>query len=423
MSRINWRRAGWAAIGVTLGLALLFVLHSFIGTFVFGIFIYYATRPMYQRLERYIYPKSLAAAVSILALALPAILLFAYLAAIGLQQFGSVTQNINLGPFQEVIEPYIDVSNLVRNPQLISQRVDIQQLSNFDFSTLAPVQKLLTEVGKYLGFLGNMLLHLFIMLALAFYLLRDGPRASRWLLERFGDERGLLEEYLRAVDTDFASVFFGNILNAVMTGLIGAISYSALNRMASGGTIPYPELLGLLTGVASLIPVVGMKLVYVPVTLYLLAQQFTQSGSLVFVGLFFVISFFIVDTLPDFVLRPYVSGRNLHVGTVMFAYIFGPLLFGWYGLFLGPILLVFAYHFARLVLPELLRNESTARTDPTLVFPSANALSPSMMDADGRHASDSPAEQKREQSESENGSKTTQIDEENGSLDGSANEN
>jgi len=38
----------------------------------------------------------------------------------------------------------------------------------------------------------------------------------------------------------------------------------------------------------------------------------------------------------------------------MFAYILGPLLFGWYGIFLGPMLLVLVVHFVRIVLPELL---------------------------------------------------------------------
>lgn len=403
---VNWPRVGWAVVGIVLGIALLFVLHSFIGTFVFGVFIYYATRPVYRRLEQYIYPKSLAAATSILALALPAILLFAYLVAIGLQQFGAVTQNLNLGPFQKVITPYIDVSRIVQNPQMVLQEVDVQQLSSFDASAFAPLQTIITEVGRYLGFVGTMLLHLFIMLALAFYLLRDGPRMSRWILEQFGDERGILEAYLRAVDTDFASIFFGNILNAILTGLIGAVSYSALNRIGVNGPVPYPELLGLLTGVASLIPVVGMKLVYVPITLYLLAQQFTQSGSLLFVGLFFFVSFIIVDTLPDLVLRPYVSGRNLHVGTVMFAYIFGPLLFGWYGIFLGPILLVFAYHFARLILPELLSDEPIHQQgDPALMYPSPSALSdPTTRNADDRSGPSRPSRQEQ------NGSKATMAD-------------
>jgi hypothetical protein len=51
--------------------------------------------------------------------------------------------------------------------------------------------------------------------------------------------------------------------------------------------------------------------------------------------------------------RPYVSGRDLHLGLIILAYVFGPLVWGWYGLFLGPMVLVLGVHFGRLVLPEL----------------------------------------------------------------------
>jgi hypothetical protein len=50
----------------------------------------------------------------------------------------------------------------------------------------------------------------------------------------------------------------------------------------------------------------------------------------------------------------------------MFAYILGPVLFGWYGLFLGPLLLVLVVHFVRLVLPELVDGEPI---EPTAVDP------------------------------------------------------
>jgi hypothetical protein len=51
---------------------------------------------------------------------------------------------------------------------------------------------------------------------------------------------------------------------------------------------------------------------------------------------------------------------------VMFAYILGPLLFGWYGIFLGPMILVLVMHFARIILPELLTREQVrpAAVDP-----------------------------------------------------------
>lgn len=371
-SSLDRGRVTWTVLGLVLATVLLFILYSFVGTFVFGVFVYYATRPVYRRLKRHIYPPSLAAAVSIFVLALPALLLLAYILAIGFQQVEALitARSVGLGPLAPYVTPYFDVSAVVENPEDLLNEQNTRDIVDF----------VSTQALDYVGFVGNGLFHLFIMLALAFYLLRDGPRLSRWVGDLFADERGVFDAYARAVDQDFASVFFGNILNAIMTGVIGAISYTLLNEVAPGTPVPYPTLLGLLTGVASLIPVVGMKLVYVPITGYLVYSGLPELDNLWFVAVFFAVSFVVVDSIPDFLLRPYVSGRNLHIGMVMFAYIFGPLLFGWYGIFLGPIVLVLAYNFASVVLPELL-DDRTMR--PFSVDPGAMTNEPLVVEEPG----------------------------------------
>ena len=63
-----------------------------------------------------------------------------------------------------------------------------------------------------------------------------------------------------------------------------------------------------------------------------------------------------VNTQSPLIIRPYISGKNLHVGMIMFSYIFGSLIFGWYGIFLGPMLCVLILHFGELILPEIIGN-------------------------------------------------------------------
>jgi predicted PurR-regulated permease PerM len=133
-----------------------------------------------------------------------------------------------------------------------------------------------------------------------------------------------------------------------------------------------------------------MKLVYVPVAGYLAGVQYLSADPVWWpVVAFVLLSFVVVDTIPDLIIRPLISGGSpsarvdrtppfvhlslngeggLHVGLIMFAYIFGPILFGWYGLFLGPMALVAITHFAKLVLPELLAGE---RIVPVAVDPGA----------------------------------------------------
>jgi predicted PurR-regulated permease PerM len=346
-------RLGWWSLGVVLAAAVVFVVHAFVGTFVFGLFLYYATRPIYRRLSRRIRPASLAAAVSLFALALPAILLVLYALAIVIQQAVRYTNSGLLDLSQYPIDQ--ELLNAITDPERL---LEVDPSSYLSAEVVGQLTRSLSSAVDTLAFFGIGAVHLFVMIALAFYLLRDDRRLTNWALSTFGDERGVVLAYGAAVDHDLKAIFFGNILNAVLTGTIGVIAYTVLNVFSPAPEVAVPAaaLVGLLAGVASIIPVVGMKLVYVPVALYMALVTFLVDPQLLwFVAAFVVVSFVVVDTIPDLVLRPYVSGRSLHVGSVMIAYTFGPLLFGWYGIFLMPMLLVLVFHFARIVLPELVQ--------------------------------------------------------------------
>lgn len=352
-------RLAWWGLGIALFALLGWVVLRFIGSVVLALFVYYSTRPIHSRIENRIDSPTVAAATSLLMLAFPAILLVTYTLTIGVRELSAVIADTDLVEHQDRLEPYVDLATLFEDPSLAVSTIDSSQAAWFVDSGLA-----------YVGLIGSLTLHLLIVVILSFYLLRDGHRLARWVRARFGDERGVMDAFFDEFDRDLQIVFFGNILTAIATGVIGAVTYTLLNLIAPPElALPYAVLLGLLTGAASLIPVVGMKLVYVPVTTYLGGAIYVQdlSGVAWFPVVFALVSFLIVDSIPDFLLRPYVSGRNVHVGAVMLSYIVGPLLFGWYGLFLGPLLLILGIHFARLVLPELLhaRTIQPYAVDPT----------------------------------------------------------
>jgi predicted PurR-regulated permease PerM len=376
---IDRSRLAWGVVGLALAGTLVFVAYSFVGTFVFGLFVYYATRPVYRRTRRRVPGRSLAAATALTVVFLPILLLLAYTFAIALQEFNRLEETVDLGPFEQAVQPYVNLSDVVKHPESLLNDPDVQNLAG----------SLADTVLESLGLVGIGLLHLFVVLAIAFYLLRDGPRLSRWFHRRFDDADGVLAAFVAAVDRDLYRVFSGNIYNALFTGTLGALAYSLLDVAAPASAgLPYPALVGLLAGAASLVPVVGMKLVYFPVAAYLFAAQYTSADPVYWVPTAFVLlSFVVVDTIPDLIVRPMVSGQRpqveyslsplsvrlrfsgeggLHIGMVMFAYIFGPLLFGWYGLFLGPVILVVLVHFTRLVLPELLDGQ---RIQPYAVDP------------------------------------------------------
>jgi len=351
------RLALWAvALLVVAGLWLFF--WSFTGTIIVGLFVYYVARPVFGRIHTRIHNRTLAVVATILTVALPVLVLVAWAGAV---LFGVVADLLAVEneTVDEALAPLLEALEAAGGAEALVSDVLTDPLGflRTDLGTL--LTELLGGVVASLGTAGLLGLQAFIVLVIAFYLLRDDYRIAAWSRRTVAPEGGVVETYLRAVDDDLESVFFGNILNAIVTGLIAVVTYLALNTVAPPPlTIPQPALVGMLVGAASLVPAVGIKLVTWPLGFYLLVRAVqTNPETLWFPALFFLVSFVVVDYIPDQLLRPYVSGRNVHVGAIMLAYLFGPILFGPVGIFLGPFLLVVVFEFGRIVVPWLFGGE------------------------------------------------------------------
>jgi predicted PurR-regulated permease PerM len=367
------RRVLLALAGVGLLLVVGLVLSQFLPTLVFTVFLYYASRPIYRRLGRLPLPQSVLkravpyrkqvhAAATIFFFLLPFVLLVGYtffLIVPELQEFfgeGGLGAAY-LSQFQDLPGegPPGPLAGLGLGDLLTMGPAEL-----FELLRNETVQSWLGRVSdtlvNSLSLLTTVLLRVFIMFAGTYYLLTDGPRLVAWFLDTF-DGSGVLREYAVVVDDELSSILFGNILNALVTGVIGIFVFSLYNLVAPDSVqIPFAPLVGALTGVGSLIPVVGMKVVYVPVAALLAVSAVVagQTVALVWVLAFLLVTLVVVDTIPDFVIRPYVSGDLTHVGLLMFAYILGPIAFGFYGIFLGPILLVLIAQFFRVIVPYVI---------------------------------------------------------------------
>jgi len=351
----------WLLAGIVLLGAIGYILSSFIGLVVVGLFVYYAARPVYRQLVARIGHPTIAAGLSIITLVLPMFLLVGYALLIVSRELRRLTNVPAFGPRQLGIDPET-YSRLTDPSFLLSPAAQELLTGAFSGSILDSV----VSVAETATTLGVILINLLAVAVFAFYLLRDDDRLARWFHTTLDTRGTVFAAFLRAVDRDLSSIFFGNILNAIITGTIAVIAYSVLNVFApAGAAIPAAALVGLLAGAASLIPIVGMKIIYVPVALYMAVRGVLTAGgeSLWFVVLFAVVSIVVVDSIPDFLLRPYVSGKNVHIGSLTLAYILGPLFFGWYGLFLMPALLVVVVQFAMVVVPSLDLGSSPAPHD------------------------------------------------------------
>jgi predicted PurR-regulated permease PerM len=165
-----------------------------------------------------------------------------------------------------------------------------------------------------------------ITVVVVFFLFRDG---KDWAF-RAGT--------LIPLSSEQVARLYGNISDTIVANVYGILSVGAAQGILTGIAMrivgmPSSLLLGLAAGVASIIPVVGAALVWVPVAIYLLVV-----GS-IWKGIFLLVWGTVFVSAIDNVIRPWVVGGRveLHPLVLLFFILGGVEAFGFLGLFLGPV--------------------------------------------------------------------------------------
>ena len=345
------RRLVILTFGTLIATVTAYVAYRFIAAITIAVFLYYSTRRFYRWLAKLRLPRRVRAVLTLSTLGVPLVLLLSYTVVLVAYEFRAIVENYPVEEFATSHIDGIESADSLPDPT-INGIVTAYQMGELD-----PVVDLATNNAEFItSLITAFLLNLLIIVVVTYYLLLDGSRAHEWLL-RFDDE-AVVREYFEAVDEELEAVLFGNLLNVIIISLVAVVVYMGYNAFVpAAAEVPYPALAGALTGIASLIPVIGMKIVYVPLAAAAAVPTLNSGGDvtiLVYIGGFLLLTVILVDTIPDLFLRPYLSGKRTHVGLLMLAYIFGPIVFGFYGLFLAPIILVLGLTFAQTALPRLL---------------------------------------------------------------------
>ena len=344
------RRLIIALFGVAVAVMVGFLGYQFIAPLTVSVFLYYSTRRYFKFLRRLRLPARVRAVTVLASLAVPLLLLVSYATVLLVIEARSFVEQYSL---LDVAATEVEWLGGVESiPEFTVQGL----YEAYQSGDLSPFIQFASDHAELLtSLISGFFLNLFVVVIVTYYLLIDGRRMRDWLL-RFDDD-AIIREYLEAADEELESVLFGNLLNVIAISLIAIAAFTAYNAVAPGpAEVPYPALAGTLTGIASLIPVVGMKIVYLPLT-GIAALPIVLGGDqslLVYIVGFLAVAVVVVDTIPDILLRPILSSENTHVGLLMLAYTLGPVVLGFYGLFFAPIVLVVAQTFAQTALPRLL---------------------------------------------------------------------
>ena len=351
----NRSRVGWWLFVIALTGVTLWVGYSFVGMIVLGVFGYYATRPICTRVGRLVNSRHLAATITVSTVLVPILLVLFYT---GLRLVQRVQQALGGNGTSALTSRILGIDSIPaeQRGKLISMLNDpLSAISDLQGSLMSNLEVGLQVVGAVFG--GIVLLALSITLSYVL-LARDGTLAE-YFVELVGGPDTTAYAYATAVDADLESVFFGNLLFIGVMSVVAMATYLATNAVAPEGiAVPMVVVLGMLTGIASLIPIVVGKIIYVPVVAYLAFQAVQTDGNhLPFVGGVLIVYVLVLDLLPQSFIQPYLSGRKLDMILLLFAYLMGPILWGWYGFFLLPILVVLVFEAARIAVPELVLGE------------------------------------------------------------------
>jgi predicted PurR-regulated permease PerM len=184
-----------------------------------------------------------------------------------------------------------------------------------------------------LGGVGRNIVKLIFALITLFFFYRDGEtlrrQMGRLLLRFFGDR---IDPYVRAGARMTRAVVYGILITALIQGAIAGIGYALVGVRA-------PVLLGALTAIVSLAPLVGTSLVWGPICIWLLMSNHPWPAVI-------LLAWGVVLVHPiDNVIRPLVISNVTRIPflLVMFGVLGGLAAFGLIGLFLGPVILALGF--------------------------------------------------------------------------------
>jgi predicted PurR-regulated permease PerM len=328
----SYRRPLFGLLAVTLAALCLWVLAPFIASIAWAVILAYVSWPAFRRLRKLFGRSRTAAALAMIVLVTcvlvaPLLWLLVLLRDEWLLSFKPLAASLSQ-------EAHLIAQGMQRIPwlgTLLQSEFNryLADPSALVHESMQALQSWLLSILSLLGGLGRDLAKMLLTLLLLFFCYRDGETIATELTRAakslFG---GRHIRYLRSAGAITRAIFFGVMLSAAAQGLIAGIGY----RLAG---LNAPVLLGALTAVLSVIPLVGTALVWLPLAIGLAVTGAWGKGLMLLAwGLLLVHP-------TDNLLRPLLASNaaKLPFLPVALGAIGGMAAFGLIGAFAGPILL------------------------------------------------------------------------------------
>ncbi|WP_312074984.1 AI-2E family transporter [Chryseobacterium sp.] len=232
----------------------------------------------------------------------------------------------------------------------------IYEKTNFDILSKENMTKLKDAAGRYsTSALSGTVNTLTVILSMYFilYFMFEKPRVFERILASSAPLKranvSLIAEKMRKLIMANA---IGIPVVALGQGIVALIGYYIFGA-------PSPILLFALTAAASMIPVVGAAIVYIPIIIFMIAEGNTGAGLGLLAYCAIVVG--LTDNLLRFTLLKKLE--DIHPLNTVFGIIMGMNLFGFMGLIFGPIMVSLT-----LLLIQVYRNEFSENGDHEIIL-------------------------------------------------------
>jgi len=247
---------------------------------------------------------------------------------------------------KETYDLYVSAKNVVLNEQIMSLLDGsevLDQINHFlsrfnmeispedlnkTFSTVGTQAGLFLykQIGAVASNMFSFIVSFCMMLLVIFFLLIDGEKLMEFIMDLsplpLEDNEKLVQKF-----KDIAgAILIGNGLGGFIQGVAGGIVFALFGLKS-------PFLWGLIMGFLAFLPILGVGLVFIPASLYLLLHgRFFAAG-------FFIIFYILLSGGIEYIFKPKLVGKRVRMHTllVLFSIIGGLKMFGLLGIIYGPL--------------------------------------------------------------------------------------
>lgn len=309
------------AIGLLFVLGFL-ILKPILIAIIFALLLAYIFNPIYRKILKYVKKKDIATSIIIVVIVLAITIPLWFLTPVVIKQaFDSYTylQKVDFASALGNSFPYLftpEFANVLGT-----------SIHSFIANTFSTILNSLTD---FLINIPSFLLQFAVFIFTFYFALRDGDKLKNYLLN--------LSPFSESTELKMSSEFkhityaiiYGQVLIGILQGLMVGIGLFIIG-------FPKAIVLTVLAVLVSIIPVLGSWIIWLPVSIFLIASGQTTSGIFMF-----LYGLLLISTL-DNILRPLFLSKNsnLNIALGVIGTIGGLYFFGLVGLILGPLILAY----------------------------------------------------------------------------------